>query len=496
MAIFKIIETTTVAELKKQFVDEVGGTLRIYDGRSEAADDVTLVSIGAKKGEFSCKTNRTVGSFEKAFLETFNLKVKVYTNDNRVKVLDDITLDTAIKLPNQMTKEKMKSHVSNYSNSGKQSDTASILVTETSETIKEGPVIEGRFTDTDWQVELLDDAVFRYSTKIQGKEVNVFATICDLAVEDADVRKPVVKYSIEPDLSMSIELPVELKPFMFNNCYDYLDVARVIAKMLFKNKDTDAQVQICVQWDTEPDTEIHSRATLEPDFSYEKISEGSPYHHFLNFYHFPTGMMRFYSLENEEQVEVVCDLIDDGDHDGLSEYLIEEVDPDDEADYNYLVNIWGGEEIPVTVRDDDDEVVNEYSIEVDERRISNYIWPRLTKINKKNPPKHFVIAYYGLKIYSSGLDIPCKQIEPCDLLFHDAYPFDIDFDYTDDNTGTLVSNFFGDSMISHESFQYKGNLVEDESDIDVWPEWYALFEYTEKGAYRLVHTTADLDSYE
>ena len=52
MANFKITQKTTVAKLKEQFRNQVGGTLRIYDGRSEAAENVTLVSIGAKVGEW------------------------------------------------------------------------------------------------------------------------------------------------------------------------------------------------------------------------------------------------------------------------------------------------------------------------------------------------------------------------------------------------------------------------------------------------------------
>ena len=55
-----------------------------------------------------------MGSFEKAFQDEINLKVKVYTRDNWVKVLDDITLETASKLPNGMTKAKMEAYVSNY----------------------------------------------------------------------------------------------------------------------------------------------------------------------------------------------------------------------------------------------------------------------------------------------------------------------------------------------------------------------------------------------
>lgn len=112
MAKFKITPTTTVAELKEQFRNEVGCVLRVYQGRSEASDGATLVSLGAKEGELECRTSRTVGKFEEAFQNELNLKVKVYTKDNWVKVLDGITLAVAGQLPNGMTKAKMEEHLS------------------------------------------------------------------------------------------------------------------------------------------------------------------------------------------------------------------------------------------------------------------------------------------------------------------------------------------------------------------------------------------------
>ena len=112
MAKFIITATTTVAELKDQFSKEVGGVLRVYEGRSEAAEDATLVSLGAKEGELECRTSRTVGKFEEAFQNDLNLKVKVYTKDNWVKVLDGITLAVAAELSNGMTKAKMEEYLS------------------------------------------------------------------------------------------------------------------------------------------------------------------------------------------------------------------------------------------------------------------------------------------------------------------------------------------------------------------------------------------------
>ena len=121
MAKFKITKKTTVAELKEQFRKEVGGVLRVYAGRSEAAEDVTLVSLGAKQGELECRKSRTVGKFEEAFQQELNLKVKVCTKGNNVKVLDGITLEVAGKLPWKVSKEKMEAYLS-YKRTGADSE--------------------------------------------------------------------------------------------------------------------------------------------------------------------------------------------------------------------------------------------------------------------------------------------------------------------------------------------------------------------------------------
>ena len=105
---FEITATTTVAELKKQFLDEFGGVLRIYDGRSEASDDATPVSLGAKEGTMECRANRTVGKFIEEFRDELNLKVKVYTADDWVAVLDGVTLATVKDIKKQAKKADME----------------------------------------------------------------------------------------------------------------------------------------------------------------------------------------------------------------------------------------------------------------------------------------------------------------------------------------------------------------------------------------------------
>lgn len=103
-----ITPTTTVLKLKEEFKNEFGGTLRVYNGRSEAKDDETLVSLGAKTGSIEFRASRTVGSFCKEVQNELNLKVKVATIDNWVMVLDGITLATVKDIPKQCTKAQME----------------------------------------------------------------------------------------------------------------------------------------------------------------------------------------------------------------------------------------------------------------------------------------------------------------------------------------------------------------------------------------------------
>ncbi len=170
MANFKITPTTTVAELKDQFSKEVGGVLHVYEGRSEAADSATLVSLGAKEGELECRTSRTVGKFEEAFQKDLNLKVKVYTKDNWVKVLDGITLATAAELPNGMTKAKMEEYLSYQRDEKEEAASNNIELESVNDTVinifKGLPIIDielGVVTETEDCEDLVDYAYDNFS---------------------------------------------------------------------------------------------------------------------------------------------------------------------------------------------------------------------------------------------------------------------------------------------------------------------------------------------
>lgn len=104
---FTITPTTTVTELKEQFNKEIGGILRVYQGRSEASTGATLVSLGAQPGAIDWHAEQTVGQLKAEFQEKLNLKVNVFTADNWVAVLDDIALGKVRQIPNSSTKTSM-----------------------------------------------------------------------------------------------------------------------------------------------------------------------------------------------------------------------------------------------------------------------------------------------------------------------------------------------------------------------------------------------------
>lgn len=116
MADFKISGHMKVKTLKELFANEIGGTLRVYNGKKLADDDATLASIrsneGAKGGDFTCRTSRTVGKFEQEIWDVYGIKVQVATADNWILVLDGITLSKVKDIPNYATKESMEEFVS------------------------------------------------------------------------------------------------------------------------------------------------------------------------------------------------------------------------------------------------------------------------------------------------------------------------------------------------------------------------------------------------
>ncbi len=88
MADFSIDGNMKVRTFKQQFKEAFGGTLRLYKGRNFADDDATLASIRIadsdinKEGDFMCRGNMKVSTFEEKVKEEFGITVQVANADN------------------------------------------------------------------------------------------------------------------------------------------------------------------------------------------------------------------------------------------------------------------------------------------------------------------------------------------------------------------------------------------------------------------------------
>lgn len=108
----KLTNTTTITQLTAQFNARFGSVLRIYNGRSKAEDSAVLKDVGlSNEGTFVCRASLTVGSFIERMQNEFGLKVKVYTCDEWVAVLDGLTLESSGKVKKNAVKADMESMI-------------------------------------------------------------------------------------------------------------------------------------------------------------------------------------------------------------------------------------------------------------------------------------------------------------------------------------------------------------------------------------------------
>jgi hypothetical protein len=88
-----------VKTLKTSFNDAFGATLRVYNGKRFADDDVTLASIRKEnatvKGDLKVSGNMQIGNFEKKFEEIFGIAIQVADKENKKLLGDSITLAQA-----------------------------------------------------------------------------------------------------------------------------------------------------------------------------------------------------------------------------------------------------------------------------------------------------------------------------------------------------------------------------------------------------------------
>ncbi len=109
---FNLTSGTTVEALGKEFNDAFGAQLRLYNGNKKAEPAETLGSLGlTANGAFECRSSLTVGSFIERMLQNHGLKVKVYTCDWWVAVLDGLTLKAAGMVKKNAVKADMESMI-------------------------------------------------------------------------------------------------------------------------------------------------------------------------------------------------------------------------------------------------------------------------------------------------------------------------------------------------------------------------------------------------
>lgn len=112
MAKLNMTSSMTVGELKKQFKDAFGSSLKVYKGGRVADDSLALSEIGLKAdGALECRSSLTVASFINRMMNDHGLKVKVYTCDEWVACLDGLTLEATGKVKKNAVKADMESMI-------------------------------------------------------------------------------------------------------------------------------------------------------------------------------------------------------------------------------------------------------------------------------------------------------------------------------------------------------------------------------------------------
>ena len=112
MAKFELKNTTTVSEFATVFNEAFGAQVRVYNGRSRTEGTEVLGDLGlTTEGIFECRANLTAGRFIERMESEFGLKVKVYTCDFWVAVLDGLTLECAGKVKKNAVKADMEDMV-------------------------------------------------------------------------------------------------------------------------------------------------------------------------------------------------------------------------------------------------------------------------------------------------------------------------------------------------------------------------------------------------
>ena len=198
MAEFKIDGRMTVRTLKESFKNEFEGTLRVYNGREKADDNVTLATIrkvdDVKSGDYVCRASRTVGKFEEEMMEVFGIKVQVASPDDWVLALDGITLANLKNIKSKATKADMEELVAYKRKVKPEGD----MVAETGTTVTDSseskikldyihtsrPVFDFHFKKIDWELNEENLEKHRDSENNESEYIDFFGAVMVRATDD------------------------------------------------------------------------------------------------------------------------------------------------------------------------------------------------------------------------------------------------------------------------------------------------------------------------
>jgi len=114
MAELRIDGRMTVAAFIEQFENQFAGVLKVYkDNKGHLAEDsARLANVQVLRaptvGDFSFRSDISVGSFCNRLYEEFGLLVSVCRRDGRVAIRDNIALSDLERIPYQASKKEME----------------------------------------------------------------------------------------------------------------------------------------------------------------------------------------------------------------------------------------------------------------------------------------------------------------------------------------------------------------------------------------------------
>ncbi len=178
MAELNINGRMSVKNLKKQFKEAFGASLRVYNGDELADDDARLASIrtsSAKGGELSVRGNMQVGNFEKKMHEIYGISVQVADAADTQLVSDDVTIASITRLANDEPAGTSESQVEDAAPTAVQPESPIAVPAVDIERLIEAALLDGVVTDK-------ERAILIKRATAQGIDPDEFEMVLDAMI--------------------------------------------------------------------------------------------------------------------------------------------------------------------------------------------------------------------------------------------------------------------------------------------------------------------------